>query len=117
MPDKLADSDPGKMSFAGGEGKPKAWKDVWDCGQGIGASKEVASAGEFVARLMANTRWRVSGRAPPPRSSDKQVISVVLPTRAALPLPELQQRRAPRCTGPQTGAGAFGIPACSKVAS
>jgi nitronate monooxygenase len=50
-PDQLADSDPSKMSFAGGEGKPKAWKDVWGCGQGIGAIKEIAGAGEYIARL------------------------------------------------------------------
>lgn len=40
-----------RMSFAGGEGTAKAWKDVWGCGQGIGAIKEIASASEFVARL------------------------------------------------------------------
>jgi nitronate monooxygenase len=37
-PDNLPESDPSKMSFGGGEGsKPKAWKDIWGCGQGIGA--------------------------------------------------------------------------------
>ena len=48
-PDKLPDSDPSKMSF-GGDAK-KAWKDIWGCGQGIGAVTEVTSAGELVARL------------------------------------------------------------------
>ena len=50
-PDNLAASDPGKMNFAGTEGTPKAWKDIWGCGQGIGAIKEIASVSEFVARL------------------------------------------------------------------
>ncbi|HZY19672.1 MAG TPA: nitronate monooxygenase family protein [Ramlibacter sp.] len=51
-PDNLPESDPSKMNFAGGEGsKSKAWKDIWGCGQGIGAVKEVTGAGELVARL------------------------------------------------------------------
>jgi nitronate monooxygenase len=51
-PDHLPDSDPSKMNFGGGEGsKPKAWKEIWGCGQGIGAVKAVLSAGELVARL------------------------------------------------------------------
>ena len=51
-PDKLPESDPSKMNFGGGEGsKSKAWKDIWGCGQGIGAVKAVVPAGELVARL------------------------------------------------------------------
>ena len=51
-PDKLPESDPSKMNFGGGEGsKSKAWKDIWGCGQGIGAVKAVLPAGEMVARL------------------------------------------------------------------
>ncbi len=52
-PDHLPDSDPSKMNFATGEGSnsAKAWKDIWGCGQGIGAIKEVTSAAELVARL------------------------------------------------------------------
>ena len=50
-PDKLPESDPGKMSFSGGESPRKAWKDIWGCGQGIGAVSEVGSVAEFVARL------------------------------------------------------------------
>jgi nitronate monooxygenase len=48
-PDKLPESDPSKMNF-GGDAK-KAWKDIWGCGQGIGAIKEVQPAGQLVARL------------------------------------------------------------------
>jgi nitronate monooxygenase len=51
-PDKLADGDVKTMNFAGGEGsKSKAWKDIWGCGQGIGAVTEVTSAASLVARL------------------------------------------------------------------
>src|SRR5664279_3983941 len=48
-PDSLPESDPTKMSFAGDA--KKAWKDIWGCGQGIGAVKAVVPAGELVARL------------------------------------------------------------------
>ena len=37
------------MNF-GGDAK-KAWKDIWGCGQGIGAVTEVVPAGVLVARL------------------------------------------------------------------
>ncbi|MDE2398145.1 MAG: nitronate monooxygenase [Burkholderiales bacterium] len=48
-PDHLPESDPSKMNF-GGDAK-KAWKDIWGCGQGIGAVRAVVPAGELVARL------------------------------------------------------------------
>ena len=48
-PDNLPESDPSKMNF-GGDAK-KAWKDIWGCGQCIGAVTEVTGAGELVARL------------------------------------------------------------------
>jgi nitronate monooxygenase len=50
-PDNLPESDPSKMSFGGGEGSKKAWKDIWGSGQGIGAVNEVAHVKDFVARL------------------------------------------------------------------
>ena len=51
-PDNLPESDPSKMSFGGGEGsKPKAWKEIWGCGQGIGAVDKVVPVAEMVARL------------------------------------------------------------------
>ena len=53
-PDNLPESDPSKMSFgSGGNQKAKAWKDIWGCGQGIGAIKEIPSAGEMIDRLAA----------------------------------------------------------------
>lgn len=51
-PENLPESDPSKMNFgSGGNQKAKAWRDIWGCGQGIGAVKEVPSATELVARL------------------------------------------------------------------
>ncbi|MCO5123981.1 MAG: nitronate monooxygenase family protein [Rhizobacter sp.] len=50
-PDNLPESDPSKMNF-GGDAK-KAWKDIWGCGQGIGAVHGVGPAAEMVARLRA----------------------------------------------------------------
>jgi nitronate monooxygenase len=48
-PANLPVSDPSKMSF-GGASAPKAWKDIWGAGQGIGAIGDVVPAAERVAR-------------------------------------------------------------------
>jgi nitronate monooxygenase len=45
-PDHLPESDPSKMNFGGDTAK--AWKDIWGCGQGIGAVDKVQGAGELV---------------------------------------------------------------------
>ena len=51
-PDNLPEADPSKMNFgSGGNTKAKAWKDIWGCGQGIGAVQEILGAGDFVAKL------------------------------------------------------------------
>jgi nitronate monooxygenase len=50
-PDNLPESDPSKMNFGGGEGSRKAWKDIWGCGQGIGAVSEVLDAAALIGRL------------------------------------------------------------------
>ncbi len=53
-PDNLPEADPSKMNFgSGGNTKAKAWKDIWGCGQGIGAVDEILGAGELVAKLAA----------------------------------------------------------------
>jgi len=53
-PDNLPTADPSKMNFgSGGNTKAKAWKDIWGCGQGIGAVKSVPSAAEMIDRLAA----------------------------------------------------------------
>ena len=64
-PDNLPESDPSAMNFgSGGNSDAKAWKDIWGCGQGIGAVKEILPAGELVARLQreyAAARERLLG--------------------------------------------------------
>jgi len=64
-PDNLAVSDPSAMNFgSGGNTDAKAWKDIWGCGQGIGAVKAVLPAGELVARLKREyeaARARIAG--------------------------------------------------------
>jgi nitronate monooxygenase len=48
-PENLPESDPSKMNFSGD--KTKAWKDIWGCGQGIGAIDKVQSTADYVAQL------------------------------------------------------------------
>ena len=55
-PDNLEHSDPSKMSFGSDYGAKKAWKDIWGCGQGIGAVHGVVPTAAFVARLAAEYR-------------------------------------------------------------
>ena len=51
-PDALPQSDPTKMNFAsGGNMEAKAWRDIWGCGQGIGAIHDAPPVAEVVARL------------------------------------------------------------------
>jgi len=47
-PDSLPESDPSAMDFGSTR---KAWKDIWGCGQGIGAVKAVLPARDLVGRL------------------------------------------------------------------
>jgi nitronate monooxygenase len=68
-PDNLPVSDPSKMNFgSGGNTGAKAWKDIWGCGQGIAAVKEIAGAADLVARLRSEydaalAKLGASGRA------------------------------------------------------
>ena len=50
-PDHLPEADPSKMDFDKATTGAKAWKDIWGCGQGIGAIKAVAPVEDLVARL------------------------------------------------------------------
>lgn len=52
-PDNLPVSDPSKMDFgSGGNTAKKAWKDIWGCGQGIGAIKKRGPAADYVDTLV-----------------------------------------------------------------
>jgi len=51
-PENLPVSDPSKMNFgSGGNQEAKAWRDIWGCGQGIGAIDSVLTAGELIAKF------------------------------------------------------------------
>ena len=61
-PDHLPESDPSAMNFGGD--KAKAWKEIWGCGQGIGAVSQVQSVGAYIAQLKreyADARARLLG--------------------------------------------------------
>jgi len=52
-PQNMPGADPSRMKFGGPDGgtKIKAWKDVWGCGQGIGALNDIPPAGELIQRF------------------------------------------------------------------
>ena len=54
-PDNLPESDASKMSFgtdaSGERAKPKAWKEIWGSGQGVGSIGKVEPAAELIARF------------------------------------------------------------------
>ncbi|MDX2238099.1 MAG: nitronate monooxygenase family protein [Hyphomonadaceae bacterium] len=65
-PDNLPESDPSKMNFgSGGNTDKKAWKDIWGCGQGIGALKSAPSVAEYVDRLEREYRDAKQGLLAP----------------------------------------------------
>ncbi|MCM2439622.1 nitronate monooxygenase [Agrobacterium vitis] len=57
-PDKLPEADPSKMDFGSAVTGAKAWKDIWGCGQGIGAIKSVEPVAALVERL--DTEYRAA---------------------------------------------------------
>ena len=53
-PNALPESDPSQMDFgSGGDSDAKAWKNIWGCGQGIGAVKKLGTTADYVAKLTA----------------------------------------------------------------
>ena len=62
-PDALPSADPTKMDFDAAVSGPKAWKDIWGAGQGVGAVKSVTSVADLVGRLereYADARTRLA---------------------------------------------------------
>lgn len=56
-PDHLPEADPSTMDFgAAVSGGAKAWRDIWGCGQGIGAVHEVLPVAGLVDRLAREYR-------------------------------------------------------------
>jgi len=54
-PENLPTSEPTEMSFgtdaSGERAKPKAWKEIWGSGQGVGSVAKVVPAAELIARF------------------------------------------------------------------
>jgi nitronate monooxygenase len=54
-PENLPESDASKMSFgtdaSGERNRPKAWKEIWGSGQGVGSVSKIVPAAELIARL------------------------------------------------------------------
>lgn len=50
-PDDLPEGEVTAMNFGSGSSKPKAWKEIWGSGQGIGAVRDVGPASALVDRL------------------------------------------------------------------
>ncbi|HYD60484.1 MAG TPA: nitronate monooxygenase family protein [Noviherbaspirillum sp.] len=50
-PDKLPDADPSKMNYATRHDKPKAWKEIWGAGQGVGNINDKLPVAHLVERM------------------------------------------------------------------
>lgn len=54
-PENLPTSDPSRMSFgtdaSGERARPKAWKDIWGSGQGVGSIAKILPAADLIARF------------------------------------------------------------------
>ncbi|KSV88895.1 nitronate monooxygenase family protein [Sinorhizobium sp. GL28] len=77
-PDNLPEADPSKMDFGAATDSAKAWKDIWGCGQGIGAVKEVTSVAGLVDRLEREydaARTRLGLNAMPVAATNKEFSS------------------------------------------
>ena len=60
-PDHLPVGDPSKMDFSAAvAGSAKAWRDIWGCGQGIGAVHAVVPAATLVERLAGEYRAAIA---------------------------------------------------------
>lgn len=50
-PDNLPEREAGRISYASGSSRPKAWKDLWGAGQGVGSIDDLPSVAQLVHRL------------------------------------------------------------------
>ena len=77
-PNDLPESDPSKMNFgSGGSSKSKAWKDIWGCGQGIGAVEKRGPVSEFVDKLEREYRAAQNAVARGERFDVKALLEAV----------------------------------------
>jgi nitronate monooxygenase len=52
-PDDLPNAEKSKTSYGSDRERPKAWRDIWSAGQGVGSIDDVPTVAELVARLEA----------------------------------------------------------------
>tara|TARA_B110000438_G_scaffold69743_1_gene70015 strand:- start:303 stop:974 length:672 start_codon:yes stop_codon:yes gene_type:complete len=50
-PNNLPEGDISTMNFGDWDKKPKAWKEIWGCGQGIGSVTDILNVEDLVLRL------------------------------------------------------------------
>jgi hypothetical protein len=95
-PDNLPVSDPSKMNFGSDREKPKAWKEIWGCGQGIGAVKAIEGAGDLASMFTTpvGIALQLAGLGPGGKLVSK------IPGAARFPRAELRLAR-----GSDPGAG------------
>lgn len=70
-PDRLPEADKSKMNFGSERERPKAWKDIWGAGQGVGNIHDVPPVRDLVRRLHAEyvaARQRLLAGASPASS-------------------------------------------------
>jgi nitronate monooxygenase len=60
-PDSLPAAPAGRMDYAKREERPKAWRDIWSAGQGVGSIDSVVGVGDLVDRLEREYRAARSG--------------------------------------------------------
>ena len=65
-PDHLPEADPSKMDFDKATTGAKAWKDIWGCGQGIGAVKAVEPVAAETRSVPTPVATPPPAPAPPP---------------------------------------------------
>lgn len=58
-PQNLPSADASSMNFDQGSSRPKAWKEIWGSGQGIGDVTEVTDTASLVGRI--DTEYRAAG--------------------------------------------------------
>ncbi|OOG68265.1 2-nitropropane dioxygenase [Sinorhizobium sp. A49] len=77
-PESLPEAYPSKMDFAQATEGAKAWKDIWGCGQGIGAVREITSVAHMVDRWEREydaARARLGLDAAPTIATNKEFSS------------------------------------------
>jgi len=57
--DNLPSADASSMNFSQGSSKPKAWKEIWGAGQGVGDVHSIDNAGDLIDRI--DREYRAAG--------------------------------------------------------